>query len=89
MFFYTVHRWKWFEDVEVATATINRKVDAKSVKKLSIRLGIPESKIYARINNYTKLIQGAYPGWHYSKQEIEVFEWLVSRSKTVKVTTVL
>lgn len=81
------HKWKWFEDVEVATATVNRKVDPKSIKKLSVALGISESKIAARINNYTKLVQGAYPDWHYSKQEIEVFEWLMSRRKTVTVKT--
>lgn len=81
------HKWKWFEDLEVATATVNRKVDPKSIKKLSAGLGISESKIAARINNYTKLVQGAYPDWHYSKQEIEVFEWLMSRRKTVMVKT--
>ncbi|MBP5789200.1 MAG: hypothetical protein J6W29_03090 [Neisseriaceae bacterium] len=81
------HKWKWFEDLEVATATVNRKVDPKSIKKLSALLGISESKIAARINNYTKLVQGAYPDWHYSKQEIEVFEWLLSRRKTVTVKT--
>lgn len=89
MFFGKMHDWKWWEDVEVAVATINRKVDPKSIKKLAAKLDIAESKICARINNYTKLIQGAYPDWHYSKQEKEVFNWVMAKRKTVNITTLL
>ena len=70
------HKWTVFEDIVICSYAMARKTDPKSIKKLSLYLGISESKISCRMNNYNKLIKGKSTDWHYSRQEKKVFNWL-------------
>ena len=88
MFFIIKHRWRFWEDIEVAQAAIDRHDDPKSISKLAKRLGLKESKVKMRMGDFTRLLQGRYPDWDYSKQEKEVFEWLMDKKRTVKISTI-
>lgn len=70
------HRWTVFEDITVCTYAMHRKTDPKSIAKLSMALGIPANKVSYRMCNFTKLVQGKCPAWHFSRQERKVFDWL-------------
>lgn len=71
------HRWTVFEDIVVCSYAMARKTDPKSIKKLSIYLGIGESKIAYRMSNFSKLVMGNSVDWHFSRQERKVFDWLM------------
>ena len=70
------HRWTVFEDIVVCSFAMARKTDPKAIKKIAKHLGIAENKVAYRLCNFTKLTQGKYASWHYSRQEKKVFNWL-------------
>jgi len=89
MLFSDKHKWNVFEDIEVAVCAVARCDDPKSVRKLAKRLGIRESQVLARMNNYIKLLHGGNPDWHYSKQEKKVWEWLNDKKRPIRIVPTL
>lgn len=75
------HRWTVFEDIVVAQYAIDRKTDPKSIGKVAMLLGLSDNQVAFRMSNYTKLIQNRMTGWHCSKQEKAVFDWLMFINK--------
>lgn len=83
-----LHRWTIFEDIVICSYAMARETDPKTIKKLSLRMGISEGRIAYRMSNFTKLTQGSNPDWHYSTQERKVFDWL-NRNPFIKVKTLI
>lgn len=71
------HNWSVFEDIVVCSYAMARKTDQKTIKKLSIYLGISENRISYRMCNFSKLATGRGKDWHFSRQEKKVFDWLM------------
>lgn len=80
-----LHRWTVYEDIVVCSYAMDRKNDAKSIKKVSIYLGISQNRVAYRMSNFTKLCKDPRTDWHCSRQERKVFDWLsANRLITVK-----
>ena len=73
-------KWKTdriLDDVVIAAYAINRKTDKRTIKRLSLALHIPQSKLEARMADFSMLHMGKYPSRHYSYQEKKVYDWLM------------
>ena len=70
-----LHRWTMEEDIIIASHALNRKTDMKTIRKLSVHLGLPEGKIQYRMSDYVNMAKGL-PDRHYGKQERRVFRFL-------------
>lgn len=67
------HHWKKYEDEIVCACVLANRTDDKTIKKLSVMLGIDESKVAFRMTNFCKLRNNHKTDWHCSKQELRVF----------------
>ena len=67
------------------------KDDPKTIKKLSVFLGISENRIAFRMADFSKLAMGKYKDWHFSKQERKVFDWMNAgnTSRMIKFTPLI
>lgn len=66
------HEWKISEDYMIADYVLKGCTDKATKKWLSGLLGIPYSKVSARMADFEMLFSGKYPARHYSEQELYV-----------------